>query len=126
MPTPTSVTVARVYDQPTRRNDASRILVDRLWPRGLSKEAADLDEWCREVAPSNELRIWYGHDPAKFDHFADRYRAELASTPRAELVTALVDTADQRGVTLLTATKQLKLSHAQVLAAVIESHLYGR
>ena len=70
------VRVRRVYDEPAG-DDGARVLVDRLWPRGLTKARADLTEWCKEVAPSTELRRWYGHDPAKFNEFARRYRAEL-------------------------------------------------
>ena len=73
--------VARVYD-PRRPSDGTRVLVDRLWPRGLTKAAAALDEWCKDVAPSAALRTWYNHDPQRFAEFARRYRAELAGTRR--------------------------------------------
>src|SRR3954447_12267871 len=69
------VQVRRVYD-PAEPEDGQRVLVDRLWPRGLSKERAQLDDWCKEIAPSNELRKWYGHDPDRYAEFARRYRAE--------------------------------------------------
>src|SRR4051794_25012143 len=68
-----TVRVRRVYDEP-QDDDGARILVDRLWPRGVSKERTHLDDWCKEVAPSTELRQWYNHDPALFDEFAVRYR----------------------------------------------------
>src|SRR5690348_9147243 len=76
------VTVAqkRVYEEP-EPGDGSRVLVDRLWPRGLSKERARVDLWLKDVAPSRELRIWFGHDPAKFEEFRRRYEAELADDP---------------------------------------------
>ncbi|MGZ4694395.1 MAG: DUF488 domain-containing protein, partial [Acidimicrobiales bacterium] len=70
------VRVGRVYDERTRA-DGLRVLVDRLWPRGLTKATADLDDWCREVAPSTALRRWYAHDPERFDEFGRRYRAEM-------------------------------------------------
>ena len=68
--------VGRVYDPPAP-GDGTRVLVDRLWPRGLTKAKAHIDEWCKEVAPSTELRKWYHHDPARFAEFTHRYRAEL-------------------------------------------------
>ena len=72
-----TVAIKRVYDQP-EPGDGTRILVDRLWPRGLSKERAKVDAWLKEVAPSNDLRKWFGHDPEKFAEFRRRYEAELA------------------------------------------------
>ena len=71
------VRLKRAYEPPAR-SDGYRVLIDRLWPRGVSKEQAKLDEWARELAPSSELRRWFGHDPAKFDEFRRRYREELA------------------------------------------------
>jgi len=71
------VRLKRAYEPP-ERSDGYRVLIDRLWPRGVSKENAHVDEWTRELAPSTELRRWFGHDPAKFDEFGRRYRAELA------------------------------------------------
>ena len=73
------VRIKRVYDDPAP-SDGYRILVDRLWPRGLSKDEAALDEWLRDVGPSTGLRQWFGHDPERFDEFASRYRAELDSS----------------------------------------------
>ena len=70
------INVKRVYDPPSRK-DGKRILVDRLWPRGLRKEDARIVAWVREVSPSTELRLWYGHDPAKWGEFKTRYFAEL-------------------------------------------------
>src|SRR5438874_13195761 len=71
------IRVRRVYDDPVPE-DGTRVLVDRVWPRGLRKAAAHLDDWAKDVAPSRELRMWYGHDPAKFGEFRRRYTAELA------------------------------------------------
>ena len=79
------IRVRRVYDEPGP-GDGARILVDRVWPRGVSKADARLDEWAKDLAPSTELRTWYGHDPAKYDEFRRRYLAELdASGPRERL-----------------------------------------
>jgi uncharacterized protein YeaO (DUF488 family) len=72
-----AVRIKRAYELPERA-DGYRVLIDRLWPRGVSKQEARLDEWARELAPSSELRRWFGHEPAKFDEFRRRYRAELS------------------------------------------------
>src|ERR1051325_796019 len=72
-----AVRMKRAYDRP-QRADGYRVLIDRIWPRGVSKDEARLDEWARELAPSSELRRWFGHDPAKFDEFRRRYLDELA------------------------------------------------
>jgi uncharacterized protein YeaO (DUF488 family) len=117
-PTSPTVVVRRVYDDP-RPEDGVRVLVDRVWPRGLSKERARLDHWCRDVAPSTELRKWYGHDPARYDEFARRYHAELESGERARALDQLRALASAGTLTLLTATKRPEISQAAVLAAVI-------
>ena len=114
----TEVRVARVYDPPTPE-DGTRVLVDRLWPRGLPKDAAALDHWCKQIAPSAQLRTWYAHDPKRFDQFVARYRAELAEPERAEALAALREISSRRSLTLLTATKALAISHATVLARII-------
>ena len=107
--------VRRVYEQPASY-DGTRVLVDRIWPRGLTKAKAHLDEWCRQVAPSTALRKWYGHDPAKFEEFASRYRAELEQPEQAAALQHLRDLAQTRPLTLLTATKHPDISEAAVLA----------
>lgn len=112
------VTVRRVYEQPSS-NDGARVLVDRLWPRGLTKERAALDEWCKAVAPSTELRTWYAHDPERWSEFVHRYHAELESAASADALDRLRDMARSRGLTLLTATKHVEQSHAAVLADLI-------
>ena len=114
-----TVRVARIYDEPTP-DDGRRILVDRLWPRGVSKERAKLDDWCKEIAPSNELRQWYGHVPDRFEEFSRRYRAELSEGERAEALARITEEARAGVVTLLTATKLADISEAAVLQAVIE------
>jgi uncharacterized protein YeaO (DUF488 family) len=118
------VQIRRVYE-PARPDDGQRILVDRLWPRGLSKERAHLDKWFKEIAPSTELREWYGHDPARYDEFARRYRAELQDPERAGAVAELRDLASDDRLTLLTATKRSDISEAAVLADVL-SHATRR
>ena len=83
-----AIRVKRIYEDPSP-DDGARVLVDRLWPRGVSKERADLTEWLKDVAPSTDLRKWYGHDPAKFDEFSRRYRDELDDDEHAEAFAAL-------------------------------------
>jgi uncharacterized protein YeaO (DUF488 family) len=114
----THVKVGRVYDEPTPA-DGARILVDRVWPRGLRKDAARLDEWARDVAPSTELRTWYQHDPAKFGEFRRRYIAELGAPGAHEALARIRAMTAERTVTLLTATKNLDLSQAAVLAELL-------
>jgi uncharacterized protein YeaO (DUF488 family) len=115
---PPQVQVRRAYDPP-ESDDGERVLVDRLWPRGLSKERAHLDDWCKEVAPSTELRKWYGHDPDKYAEFARRYRAELDESERADALEGLRARARRGPLTLLTAAKRSDISEATVLAEVL-------
>jgi len=112
------VRAGRVYD-PVSPADGTRVLVDRLWPRGLSKEAARLDEWLKAVAPSDELRKWYGHDPAKSTEFRVRYQAELAEPEPAAALAHLRELAGAGPLTLLTATKDLAYSQAEDLAEIL-------
>jgi len=112
------IRVRRVYEEPAAA-DGARVLVDRVWPRGLRKDAARLDEWAKDVAPSTELRTWYGHDPAKFDEFKRRYRAELDEPGAREGLDRLRALAAGRRVTLLTATKAVDISQAEVLAGLL-------
>ena len=114
------VRVARVYDPPGD-DDGNRVLVDRLWPRGLSKAKAHLDQWCKEVAPSTELRRWYHHDPKRFEQFRRRYMAELDDPTRAEGLAQLRQLARHGPLTLLTATKHADISEAAVLADLLDS-----
>jgi uncharacterized protein YeaO (DUF488 family) len=110
--------VGRVYDEPTP-HDGTRVLVDRLWPRGLAKSKAGLDEWCKQIAPSTELRRWYAHDPALFPEFRRRYRRELTGAEQAVALTHLRELARDRPLTLLTASKDVAISEATVLAELI-------
>jgi uncharacterized protein YeaO (DUF488 family) len=112
------IRIRRVYDTPTS-DDGTRVLVDRIWPRGLSKEAAHLDDWIKTAAPSTELRKWYAHDPDKFPQFRTRYRAELAAPASRPAVAQLRQLAADRPLTLLTATRDIEHSHAAVLADVL-------
>lgn len=112
------VQVRRVYDPPEPA-DGSRVLVDRLWPRGMTKAKAGLDEWCKQVAPSTELREWYGHEPARFEEFVRRYHAELKEPERSGALAHLRELAEGKTLTLLTATKQPEISEAEVLAAML-------
>ena len=115
-----AVRARRVYEQ-AAQSDGSRVLVDRLWPRGLSKDKAHLDEWLKAVAPSDELRRWYGHQPGKFAEFKRRYEAELKDPERADALRHLRDEARSGPVTLLTASKDLEHSEAAVLAQLLRS-----
>ncbi|MFB4278318.1 MULTISPECIES: DUF488 domain-containing protein [unclassified Nonomuraea] len=114
------IRVRRVYEEPTAE-DGARVLVDRIWPRGVAKAELDLDEWCKQVAPSPELRTWYHHDPERFPEFARRYRAELAFPERAQAVAHLRELAADGGLTLLTATRDAEISSAAVLAELLRA-----
>jgi uncharacterized protein YeaO (DUF488 family) len=109
------VRLRRAYDEATPL-DGTRVLVDRLWPRGLSKDAARIDEWVKDVAPSTALRRWYGHDPGRYAEFRRRYEAELREPRRAEALRHLAELASSGTVTLLTAAKDAGHSQAAVLA----------
>jgi uncharacterized protein YeaO (DUF488 family) len=114
-----SVDIVRVYDDPGRRGDEYRVLVDRLWPRGQSRDAIDRDEWAQDAAPSTELRRWYAHDPARFPEFSRRYRADLALLPGADVVCELRRLSKSRRLVLLTATRDVEHSAAAILRDVI-------
>ena len=123
MPLSREVRLKRIYDAPSPE-DGYRVLVDRIWPRGLSHERARIDEWVREVAPSTQLRTWYGHDPARFEEFERRYRAELTATEPATALShlgRLVRDHGPGGVTLLTATKRYDISQAAVLGHLLSA-----
>jgi len=103
-----------VYDE-AKDQDVVRILVDHKWPRGVRRAKAALNEWCKDVSPSTELRKWYKHDPAKFEEFTRRYRVELEDPERAEALQHLRELAIGHRLTLLTATKNPDISQAAVL-----------
>ena len=99
-----------------------RVLVDRLWPRGVSKQKAAVDDWAKDVAPSDELRRWYGHEPDKFAEFARRYRAELAAPPGKDAIARLRAASKKKPVVLLTATRDVEHSGAAVLLGALSGH----
>lgn len=117
--------VARVYDDPGP-DDGLRVLVDRLWPRGVRKVDPRIDEWWQDLAPSTELRRWYGHDPERYDEFAARYRAELDDPDVAAALERARAAVAGDGLTLLTATREVTGSHLGVLASVIDTAWSGR
>lgn len=102
------------------RGEGTHVLVDRVWPRGLAKADSPHDEWVSDVAPSTELRKWYGHDPERFAEFAQRYRDELDDDATAASLGTLRGWRDDGGLTLLTATRDVEHSHATVLADVLD------
>jgi uncharacterized protein YeaO (DUF488 family) len=112
------IRVRRVYDPPSPA-DGARVLVDRIWPRGLRKDAAHLTEWAKDAAPSTELRQWYGHDPEKFDEFRVRYTSELSGQVQRAELGKLRALAAAGPVTLLTATRDVAISQATVLAEIL-------
>ncbi|MFD9002500.1 DUF488 domain-containing protein [Streptomyces sp. NPDC059582] len=115
-----SVRVRRVYEPP-EPDDGTRVLVDRLWPRGLSKDAARVDEWPKGLTPSTELRQWYHGGEGSYEEFTRRYEAELAAPEAAEVLDRLRESAGQGPVTLVTASKSLGQGHASVLARLLEA-----
>jgi uncharacterized protein YeaO (DUF488 family) len=112
------VRVRRIYDR-TEPDDGIRVLVDRVWPRGLRKDRANFDEWTRDVAPSTELRKWYSHDPEKFDQFRSQYRRELEGPTRRATLEHLRTLLEGNPLTLLTATTDVEHSNATVLAELL-------
>jgi uncharacterized protein YeaO (DUF488 family) len=112
------VRVRRIYDR-AEPGDGVRVLVDRVWPRGLRKDGANLNEWMRDVAPSTELRTWYSHDPEKFDQFRSQYRRELEGPTRRAALKHLRTLLEGSPLTLLTATTDVKHSNATVLAELL-------
>jgi len=115
------VRIKRIYEPPSRE-DGQRILVDRLWPRGIARDAAALTIWLKEIAPSTALRKWFGHDPAKLAEFRRRYGEELDANPSA--VADLCALADKGGVTLLYAAREERINHAVVLAEYLQERGY--
>lgn len=115
---PNNVTVRRIYDEPLP-TDGARVLVDRLWPRGMSKGRAALFAWDKTIAPSTELREWYAHIPERFDEFASRYRVELQQPERVAQLKVLERLTQSGPVTLLTAAKRFDISEASVIAQLL-------
>lgn len=113
-----TIRLGRVYDDP-KPDDGVRILADRLWPRGIRKDDPRIGRWDKDVAPSTELRQWYGHRPERYAQFADRYRAELAEPQVTQALSELRALARSGPVLLVTATKEVDVSHLPVLAEVL-------
>lgn len=107
-----SMKIKRVYEEPSK-SDGKRILVDRLWPRGLTKEKAAVDMWLKEIAPSTDLRKWFGHDPAKWNEFQKRYIKELDANP--EPVNTIKELAKKGTVTLIYGARDEEYNDAVVL-----------
>jgi len=112
--------IKRAYEQPSR-DDGVRILVDRLWPRGVGKDRLLIDAWYKEIAPSSQLRAWFRHDPDKWDEFRKRYFAELDSAP--ELWRPLLEIARSRNITLVYGAKDRENNNAVSLKEYLESKL---
>src|SRR5690606_2303411 len=113
-----TVKTKRIYEKP-EANDGFRMLVDRLWPRGITKEAAALDQWNKDIAPSTALRKWFGHQPERLEEFTQKYKDEL-TTKQEELNKTRAITQKQN-LTLLYATKDLKTSHARILLEILHA-----
>ena len=118
-----SIELKRAYETRSE-SDGYRVLVDRLWPRGVSKQDAKIDLWLKEIAPSTDLRKWFGHDPTKWDEFRERYHQELSNHP--EVVKQLVDLVKQRHVTLIYGAKDEEFNQAVALKAYLDKQLKSR
>ena len=118
------VVLQRAYDEPIA-DDGYRVLVDRVWPRGRTKEHLRLDTWARDLGPSTELRKWFGHDPARWDEFQVRYHAEMADAGRSRTLDALADRARGGRVTLVYGAHDTEHSQARVIADELEQRLTG-
>ena len=114
----TMIKVKRIYEPPDR-DDGFRVLVDRIWPRGVRKDEARIDLWLKDVAPSTELRRWFGHDPAKWTEFCRRYRAELKQ--QADALAMLRNRAEGHVVTLVYAARDSEHNNAAALAKVLRA-----
>jgi uncharacterized protein YeaO (DUF488 family) len=116
------VKVKRVYEKPTPA-DGYRILVDRLWPRGIKKTTADLSAWLKDLAPSDELRRWFSHDPQRWPEFNQRYLQELEDPAKAELLKDLLNRARRGTVTLVFAAKDEERNNAVVMKTFLDDRL---
>ncbi len=114
------IQIKRVYDRPSR-SDGKRVLVDRLWPRGLKREDARIDDWMKELGPSTELRKWFGHDPGRWDGFKKKFFQELKSRPDA--VDRLAGMARSGKVTLLYGSREEQFNNAVALRGYLEARL---
>ena len=119
-----NIRLQRAYDEPTQE-DGYRVLVDRVWPRGRTKEDLRLDEWARDLGPSTQLRKWFGHDPARWTEFQVRYHAELADPGRSRTLDALAEHARQARVTLVFGAHDVEHNQARVIAGELARRLNG-
>jgi uncharacterized protein YeaO (DUF488 family) len=122
---PHCIRIKRAYEPPSR-DDGRRVLVDRMWPRGVARETLALDDWLKEVSPSDALRRWFNHDPVRWPEFAVRYGDELTKPPASEAVDELVRCARKGPLTLVYAASDEAHNNAVALRAVIEKHLAHR
>jgi len=114
--------VKRIYETPTE-DDGERFLVDRLWPRGISKNDAELTDWLKDLAPSDELRKWFAHDPERWGEFKRRYKLELHAESKRDIITSLAERTKKGTVTLVFAAKDTEHNNAVVLKELIEQQL---
>ncbi|GEK59193.1 DUF488 domain-containing protein [Marinococcus halophilus] len=116
------IQLKRIYEE-TEEKEGRRVLVDGVWPRGIAKDKAKVDEWARDVAPSKQLRQWFSHDPEKFDEFKEKYKQELEqNTEQAEALDQLKQTVREQNkqVTLVFAAKEETYNHARVLKEILD------
>lgn len=111
--------IKRIYDK-VEVTDGTRILVDRLWPRGVKKSTAHIDKWLKDVAPSNELRLWFNHDPARWEEFRKKYERELKGNKTFEELVSMAKTGD---ITLVYAAQDTERNNAVVLSEVLKAEL---
>lgn len=116
------IKIKRVYDHPSK-DDGKRILIDRLWPRGLKKEDVQIDEWVKDIAPSNQLRKWFNHDPKKWDEFKNRFFTELRG--KREMVEKIINAAGKGTVTLLFGSKEERFNNAVALKEYIDAKMHA-
>ena len=115
-----SIKIKRIYDEP-ERSDGTRILIDRLWPRGMSKEKAAIDEWMKEIAPSDKLRGWFGHKPERWAEFKKRYRKELGDPEKKNMLETLKRVSRISTVTLLYSARDDEHNNAVALQGFLKS-----
>lgn len=120
-----AIRIRRAYDPPLPE-DGRRVLVERFWPRGVKKENLYLNGWLRELAPSDQLRRWFKHDPARWNEFRQHYREELGGTRQQQLVDELAEQASRRNVTLIFSTREERFNNAVALSEIIEERLNRR
>ncbi len=120
--TASNVRLQRAYEDPGA-DDGHRVLVDRVWPRGRTKEALRLDAWARDLGPSTELRKWFGHDPARWPEFRSRYEVELAEPGKAQALDALAAEAREGPVTIVYGARDREHNQAQVIADELDRRL---